>query len=279
METNMNKKGQGAVIGVGFVVLAVLALFTFLLGFDVVDASHKGVMIRFGTILGVQNPGMQWTGLFTHVEEYDLRTRKQIIDLQGDNGAATKEGQDVYATINVNYRLKGDTETISKVYSNIGRDENIADVLNLNAIITEAVKQNTVKYDWVGILDRREELKDKIVVTIKEHFPNEYFTIESIVITNIGFSSRFEEELEAKQLATQTALKEQNQLEAVKFQQQQSLEVIKTETEKLKLQGLQLNELLIKQQWIAKWDGHVPAYLITSPENANFLMSLPQGGK
>jgi len=280
----MNKKGQLGAVAV--IVGVIVLIFVFFAGFDTVDASHKGVMIQFGNILGVQEPGIQWTGLFTNVEHYDMRTRKVELKMEGANGAATKEGQDVYATINVNYRIRPNAEVVVKLYQNIGREDNIEDVLNLKPIITEAFKQNTVKYGWEGVLDKREELKDKTVETIKEHFPNEYFEIESIVITNIGFSSAFESELEAKQVATQTALKEQNNLVTVEYQQKQEIEKYKAEaeknrlqytadTERLKAQKEQLTPEIIQKEWIAKWNGQLPMYVITSQENANTLMQLP----
>ena len=137
--------------GIGLGGLAVVALIgaalVFMLGFDAVDASHEGVMIRFGQITGTMDPGMRWTGLFTHVEQYDLRTRKVVIDLSGGNSAVDKTGQAVYATVAVNYRIKSDKEIVRNLYAKIGTDSVIADRLNLDAIITEGFKQATVKYD------------------------------------------------------------------------------------------------------------------------------------
>lgn len=272
-----NKKGQEAIIGLGILGVAIVvgAFIVLLLGFDTVDASHEGVMIQFGKILGTMDPGMQWTGVFTHVEQYDLRTRKAVIELAGANSAVDKTGQAVYATIAVNYRVKPQKETVTNLYSKIGTDSVIADRLNLDAIIIEGFKQATVKYDALEILDKRQEVKQAAVNNIRANFPSEYFEIQDIVISNIDFSEGFKNAIDQKKIAEQNALKEQNQVDVVKFQQQQEIEKYKAEAEKLRLQKSQITALLIQQQWVSKWDGHLPSYMMTTPENANALLQIP----
>jgi hypothetical protein len=273
----MNKKGEGtaAIFGSIFVVVMIGVVIIMALGYDTVEPSHMGVMVKFGNILGPMQPGMKWTGLFTHVEQYDMRVRKDTIEMNGDNAAATKQGQAVYATINVNYRIKNDPSVVTNLYSQVGVDDQIDDKLNIKAIITEGFKQTTVKYDWIGILENREKVKEEAITAIKNNFPKDYFDIQDVVVTNIGFSPGFQGELEAKQIAEQTGLKEQNNLEVVKFQQAQEIEKYKAEAEKLKLQKSEITGLLNQQAWIAKWSGNLPAYMIVSSDMANTLLQLP----
>ena len=61
----MIKESTFAFIGVSAIILAVIGLIVIFSGFDTVDANHMGVKVRLGKITGVQNPGIQWTGLFT----------------------------------------------------------------------------------------------------------------------------------------------------------------------------------------------------------------------
>ena len=84
-----------AVIILFVVVIAVLAI-----GFDTVDASHIGVKNRFGVIQGTMQPGMAWTGLFVHVEQYDLRMQKMTVEmLEGAKTAVDIDGQTIKARI------------------------------------------------------------------------------------------------------------------------------------------------------------------------------------
>ena len=118
-------------------------------------------------------------------------------------------------------------------------------------------------------------MKQVAVENIRNNFPTEYFEIQDIVISNIDFSVGFKEAIDQKKIAEQNALKEKNQVDVVKFQQQQEIERYKAEAEKLRLQKSQITTLLIQQQWINKWDGHLPAYMMTTPENANTLLQIP----
>jgi regulator of protease activity HflC (stomatin/prohibitin superfamily) len=281
----MNKKGQDLAVGIVtviFVVAVIVGLIALISGFDTVEPSHMGIMVKFSQIQGIfttapnEYSGMKWTGMFTDVYSYDMRTRKAVIDLSGDNYAPSKDGQKIFATINVNYRVHKSEETITKLYTNIGPDNIIADRLNIDAIITEAFKQATVGYTAMEILEKRQEVKEIAIENIKKNFPSEYFEIENIVVTNIAFSPAFADEIEKKQIALQTALKEQNNLETVKYQQQQEIEKYKAEAEKIKLQAAQLTDLTVRQAWIAKWDGALPQYMLTNQANVDMLMQLPQ---
>src|SRR3989304_2185188 len=270
----MQKKSQSNLpaILILFSVIFIGAMIVMFLGFNTVDANHLGVKIKFGKILGIQEPSIQWTGIWTHVEEYDMRTRKLVVDMQGSQSAVDKTGQAIFGTINVNYRIKSDKETVVELYQNIGTDIVISDRLNIDAIVREGFKQATSKYEALEILEKRQEVKETAIENIKRNFPAQYFEIQDVVITNIDFSEEFKSAIESKKVAEQTALREQHQLEVVKFQQQQEIEKFKAENERLKLQGKELNALLIQQQWIAKWSGNLPQYIITTPDQATFLM-------
>lgn len=272
----MKRKAQAElIVPIVLVVIFVIALFVGFAGFDTVDANHLGVKVKLGQLTGVMEPGLQWTGLFTQVYQYDLRIRKAQVDLTGGGSAVDKTGQAIYATINVNYRLKPSKDTVTELYKNVGSDDVIDDRLNLDAIIREGFKQATVKYDALEILDKRQEVKELAKENIHNNFPKEYFEIVDIVITNIDFSDNFKKAIEEKKTAEQLALKEQNQLEVVKFQQQQEIEKYKAEAEKLRLQKQEVSALLNQRQWIDKWDGHLPQFMMTSQDSVDMLMQLP----
>jgi regulator of protease activity HflC (stomatin/prohibitin superfamily) len=281
----MNTKGQQS-MWIIFGLIVFIGLLVLLLGYDTVEPSHMGVKVKFGNIIGPMNPGMQWTGVFTHVEQYDMRIRKDVIELKCvkdditkildcSSAAATKQGQAVYSTINVNYRIKNNQDVVMNLYRNVGTNDQIDDKLNIKAIIMEGFKQTTVKYDWIGILENREAVKLEAIEAIKTNFPTEYLEIQDVVITNIGFSPEFQSELEAKQIAEQTGLKEKNNLEVIKFQQQQEIEKYKAEAEKLRLQKNEITSLLNQQAWISKWDGKLPTYMIASTDTMTNLLQLP----
>lgn len=280
----MKKKGQSVELGITAVIVLLLLLGTvvvLMLGFDMVEPSHLGVMVRFGEIKGVMENGFRWTGLFTTVHRYDLRTRKAVLELTGGNSAIDKTGQYVSAVINVNYRVKPTHETIMALYRNIGKDNVIADRLNLDAIIREGFKQATVRYDALEIIEKRQEVKELAKENIFNNFPAEYFEIENIVITNIDFSDGFKKAIEDKKIAEQRAMEEENKLQVVIFQQQQKITEYKALAEQIRLQSTALTELTLRQKYLDVWDGHLPQYMIASPETISMFLPSPnlvQGG-
>jgi regulator of protease activity HflC (stomatin/prohibitin superfamily) len=274
----MNKKAQE--IGVGIlasIILVVIAIIVLAMGFDKVDANHLGVKVKLGEVTGVQHAGIQWTGLFTDVKQYDLRLRKATIVLEGTDSAPDKKGQSVYARIDVNYRIKPTEETVISLWQNVGEDGVIADRLNIEPLITESFKQATVQYEALEILEKRAELKQIAKENIRNNFPKEYFEINDIVISNIHFSEEYEDALDAKQTAIQLALKAENDLEKVKFEQQQEIEKYKAEAEKLRLQRQEITELLVQQKMIDKWDGKLPDQLIITEGSSGMFLQLAKG--
>jgi hypothetical protein len=270
----MGTKGQAGIAWgvVAFVVLTI-TIIVCTIGFDTVDASHLGVMNEFGNIKGVMQPGIKWTGLFTHTYVYDMRIRHATVEMEGNAYAPDKTGQPVYAKIDVNYRLKHDS--VLTLYQNVGIDENVETQLNIIPIITEGFKRATVKYEALEILDKREEVAHLTEQNIRERFPSEYFEIDMVVVSNIHYSEQFQNAIDSAKTAGQlTKVAEQN-LEKVKFEQQQEIEKYKAQAELIKLQSQQLTDLTIKQAWIEKWNGNLPEYMITTEENANTILSLP----
>jgi regulator of protease activity HflC (stomatin/prohibitin superfamily) len=262
----------GAAFVVFLLVFAAGAIICFM-GFDIVQASHKGVMVRFGEIKGVMEPGIKWTGLFTSVEPYDLRIRKSTVKMEGAFCAPDKTGQCIYAQIDVNYKLKDNS--VQSAYVHVGKDTEIVDKLNIVPIIVESFKRTTVQYEALDLLSHREEVAKATEDRIRERFPEEYFTIESVVVSNIDYSAQFNAAIDAAKTAVQLAQKAENDLERIKFEQQQEIEKYKADAEKLRLQKSEITEMLIQKQWIEKWDGKLPLYVISSQGTQDVLMNLP----
>ncbi|KKL11410.1 hypothetical protein LCGC14_2546110 [marine sediment metagenome] len=272
----MSSKKASVVFGITtVVVLFIIAVVVLMLGVDVVDANRLGVMVRFGQVKGAMEPGMKWTGLFTNVYQYDMRIRKSTIQLEGDFNAPDKYGQPIYATISVNYKVKREADAVVSLYENVGRDKYIADILNIEPIITEGFKQATVKYEALEILDKRQEVKELARANIKANFPGDYFDIVDIVIGNIHYSAQFQAAIDSKKTAIQLAEKAENDLERVKFEQKQEIVKYQAEAERLRLQKAQVTPLLNQQRWIEQWNGVLPQYMITTPDAANLLLPLP----
>ena len=272
----MNKKAQNMpIMGTVFIFVFIIGIFVCTAGFDQVDANHRGVMVKFGQVQGVMDAGIRWTGVFTKTHEYDLRIRQVKVEMLGKESATDNTGQRIDGAVAVNYRLKADTQVVSELYKNVGSDSVIAQRLNIEPIIKEGFKQATVQYEAMEILNNRQEVKELAKENIRNNFPEEYFEIVDIVVENIDFSEEFKDEIENKKIASQTRLKEEEMVNVVIAQQQQQIEVYKADAEKLRLQKAEITPLLVQKQYIEKWNGMLPIYMISSDSSNNMMMLLP----
>ena len=165
------EKGQFGILG-GFAAIFFICLLVYLLGFDTVSASHIGVKDQFGQIQGTMMPGMQWTGLFVHVEQYNLKTRKEVVEMMSDESAIDKDGQSIFAKIEINYHLNPDS--VTDAYMKVGRNDDMADILNIDGIVREAFKTVTSEYTSLEIFQKRAEVKEKTIEKIRMNFPTKY---------------------------------------------------------------------------------------------------------
>lgn len=277
----MDKKGQsdGTIAGVVvFLLILVIGTIVAVAGFDKVDASHQGVMVRFGEIKGTMDPGLKWTGVFTHVYQYDLRVRSATVKMLADGSATDKDGQAVYGEVNVNYRLKHNI--VEQLYADIGKDDVVEERLLIEPIIREGFKQATVQYEAIEILENRQEVKELAKSNIASNFPSEYFEIDDIVVANIDFSDQFKQAIEDKKTATQERLKEAELVEVVRLQQEQEIIRYEAEAKKLELQKKQITDQLNTQAMISKWNGAFPQTLIITNDasGANLFLQMATGG-
>lgn len=271
---NKNNEDKKFLTKVRITIAICVIMIILLTGIDMVPANHRGVKVQFGKILGAMEPGIQWTGLFVSVHEYDMKIRKSVIKMENDFYAPDKTGQPIYAYIAVNYRVKRDS--VVSLYKNVGKDKVIVDILNIHPIISEAFKQATVQYEALEILEKRQEVKELAKANIHRNFPEEYFEIVDIVISDIHFSEKFQQAIDDKKTALQLAEKAENDLQKVIFEQQQEIEKSKADAEKLRLQKAEITPLLIQKQWIEKWQGQLPLYWLTPPDGMDMMMILPE---
>lgn len=307
----MNKKGQGAVIGGAIIVILLLSLFLMLgaavvysAGWDRVDANQIGVKKRLGEVVGIMNPGVEYTGFFTDVITYSTLIRKVDMSFTGDQAAWDSSKQDVYVDVSVTYTINKDNAL--NLYAKVGEDGNIENLFNVHNIISESVKQTTPYYSVETIEIDREAIKNAIKQKIIQNFPTEFLVIDNVIVSNVDLSPEYKAEINAARRAIVTAQKEKELVEVVKYQQQKEtegkkgelerrtleadtkfyeakktaegealkiLEAAKAEAEGLNLKKQEITVLMIEYEKalaLKAWDGSVP-YLVTSGSSNMWL--------
>jgi regulator of protease activity HflC (stomatin/prohibitin superfamily) len=289
----MNKKGQGGFVAVFVIILAVIGVIIAAAGYDTVDASHVGVKVRLGELKGTMQPGLQWTGLFTDVHQYDLRLRKMQVNMLGSEGAVDKDGQSVYANIEIIYRLN--PENVQDTYANVGKDGSVAEILNVEGLVKEGFKSVTSKYESLSIFQERAQVKSDAIEQIKANFPSDYLILDTVVISNIDFNANFKAAIEQKKVAEETAKAKEQEVAVTKFEADKKIETARgaAESEKLaaeaqayktltqaeaeakalELKAQELTPLMIQNNWIDAWNGALPVYTMSG--DMDMLMQMP----
>jgi regulator of protease activity HflC (stomatin/prohibitin superfamily) len=191
-----------------------------------VDAGHVGVVRTFGDITDQTGAGLVITWPFQTLEEASVRVERYDV---ADINAFSKETQDVFISATVNYQVS--PRAIQSLYREVGAK--YIDTL-LRPRVINFFKETTVTYNTVDIAPNREKIRQ----TVKDRLTSdlEPFSIDiDLLIENVDFRQEFKSAIEAKQVATQEALRQQQLIEAKKAEAQQKIETARGEAEAVRI--------------------------------------------
>lgn len=180
------------------VILGILVVLLILPYFGVwatVGAGHVGVVTRLGAVNRVVNPGFVFKlPLVENVHEMETRTQKEQVDA----ASASKDLQQVSATIALNFHLRGEKAVV--VYQNVGEDY-------INRIVApamqESFKATTAKFTAEDLIGKREAVKQLAYAELKTRLDKYNIVVDDFNIVNFDFSKDFNNAIEQKQVAQQ----------------------------------------------------------------------------
>lgn len=236
--------------------LVLIALITFFSSMRSVDTGRVGVVTQYGNVTGRElDEGLSWVlpwGL-NNVTEYDIKTQK----VQTDVAAATKDLQDVNATIVLTYSLN--RGKVSEIHQQVGANYQEIDI---DPQIQEAFKATTAQFTNQELITKRPEVKDVVLKTLKERVEkNGRYNIQDIAITDFQFSKAFNDAIEAVQIANQKVAQARQELETVKVEAEKQVTEAQARAEAQRLQQQTLTQEILMQEWIKRWDGKLPTYV------------------
>ena len=194
--------------------LPIIVILFFVGSVIVVPTQNIAIMTLFGRVTGqVFDNGMHFKSLLATPVNMSLKTQL----FQDDTTSASKDLQDVTATIAINYHL--DESQAPSTYRTIGRD--YINVIG-NPILQETVKEITAKYNAEEMITNREQVKADITSALVSRLHDRGVVCESVNITNFKFSVVFESAIEAKVAAAQAIQTEQNNLLTIQVKAQEA---------------------------------------------------------
>lgn len=251
------------------VVLLLIAIFG---SFYIVGAGERAVIVTLGKASDVaEEPGMHFKmPLVQKAVKFDVKTQKY----ETEASAASSDLQTVQAQLAINYHVE--PSSVPRIYKEIGLDYHQRVI---QPAIQEAVKATTAQYSAEELVTRRPEVKDQMVITLRERLIARDIVIEDVSITNFAFSESFDAAIEAKVTAEQLRLKAENDLERIKVEAEQRIAQATGEAEAIRIQAnaitAQGGAEYVQLQAISKWDGVLPQF---TGGGAIPFINIPIGG-
>lgn len=262
----MTASGIAKLIVGGIVVLVTIILVS--CSMNTVDTGHRGVKVRFGEVMGDGlTEGLYFVNPFTtHIENIDTRIQKWA----GNTQAYTKDVQQATLQFVLNYRL--DPSTAHTVYQSVGKDW--AQKL-VGQVVFEEMKREVGQHEAVDLVSQRDAAARKIEANIARLLKGRNVIVTGFQLTNIDYTPEFEHSVEAKVIAQQKAIEEQNRTVQIREQAAQKVETAKGNAEatilnakaeaesiSIRARALEQNAKLVEWEAVQKWNGTLPQYVL-----------------
>ncbi len=236
--------------------LIALIAFSIIFGsWYTIGAGERGVITTFGKASdSVKSPGLHFNvPLIQSVHKLDVQTQKYVAHA----GAASKDLQTVSTETSVNYALE--SASVVELYVTIGKDY---EARIIQPAVQEVVKAATAQYTAEELITKRQEVKDKIDIGLKDRLSQRGIVVQEILITNFDFSASFNAAIENKVTAEQQALAAKNKLEQIKYEAEQRITQATAEAEAIRIQAQAIQAQggaeYVQLQAISKWNGQLP---------------------
>lgn len=197
-----------------FIQSAMLMLMCLVLtaGCGQIDPGEAAVFIKWGNMeQRCYGQGLYWYNpISTHLEHINIQT--QAFEAK-DLSAATKDLQEVHATVVVNYIL--DAQQCHKQVTEVGRQyrEKV-----LYPALQDALKAGTAHFNIEEIIRERGKLRTEVTKALQARVSPYYINVkdEGVNLTNFGLSKAYMAAVENKQVAEQNVIKATREAEAVR---------------------------------------------------------------
>ena len=220
---NFRGFGRNSWLVVVLVVILILAASVYATGIARVPAGSRGVLLTWGKVEDrILDEGL--TFIIPFAQSVEIMS-VQVQKAESTESAATKDLQDVSATVAVNFKVYPDR--VNKVYQEIGR-EYVSQVIKPN--IEESLKAATAQYTAEELITKRPQIKSTFDEILAERLDIFNIDVIAVSLTDFQFSPSFTQAIENKVIAEQAALEAINKLEQIRAEAQQ--QVIQAEAER-----------------------------------------------
>lgn len=240
-----------------FLIVPVLAMFLTGCGVAIVDTGHRGVQTKFGAVVSDSLP----EGLYFYnpVTSSMAKMDARIQRWDDESQTYTRDVQQAMVSFTMNYRMDGTKAHV--LFENVGRDW---DNRLVPHVVHEEIKRVIGLYEAEGLVANREKAAREIESKVIETLAPRHVIVTSFQLTNVDFTEEFERAVEAKVVAQQRAIEEQNRTRQIQEQANQKVISATAEAESMTIRAaaLERNASLVQWEAVQKWNGVLPQYML-----------------
>ena len=267
-------------------IFAGLVVLSFILsGFFTVDQGEKAVQTRFGSIVRIAEPGlnfkMPWvdnvTRISTRTQTLEWSLRK---DGDGRMEAYSHDQQPAQMSVKVIWHVKGDEKSVRELYAQFKDDNGVAQAIIVPRAAT-AVKTTFGQFTAVSVVQDRNRFNAVAVKAVQDlvdqgadgkSFP---VVVDGVQIYDITFSAAYIHAVEERMKAEVEVAKVSQNLE--RERKEAEIKVVQAEAEakstklngeakaysiKVQADALKENKDLVQLKIAEKWNGVLPTQMV-----------------
>jgi regulator of protease activity HflC (stomatin/prohibitin superfamily) len=201
---------------IGAIVAVVIAVIIAAGSWYTVDQTERGVLLRYGAVVGTAQPGLGFkVPLMDTVEKVSVKTTTFTWDKMNSYSYDQQP-----ADLKISVTLRAAPEKVSDLYAKFGLLQTAVNQV-VSPVVNQQVKVVFGRYTAVKAIQERGQLnsaiKDAITATLKD---DPMIIIESVQLENIEFSQTYLHSIEQRMLAEVEVQKLQQNAEREKVQAQ-----------------------------------------------------------
>lgn len=200
-------------------VVIFVGLVTLFSSFHQIQTGHIGIVYEFGAIRSQISEGPQFIAPWRTVLVANIQTQSHKFPKMV---AFSEETQEVFIDATLNIRVS--PNAIQGLYREVG--PNYFDIIVAPRVL-QNFKDENVKYKTVDIAPHRENIRHSVRERLEEELKSYSIEVSDLLLDNIDFNQGFKNAIEAKQIATQRALEEEQKVAMVTHQAEQAVEAAK----------------------------------------------------
>ena len=206
----------------GAIGLAAGILFLFVDPFYSVPTGSRGVVTRFGKIIGIEQEGMALLWPWEKLTKFSIRSESASVK---DAMGATSDTQPVWTSLTVRYSIRPDK--VAEVFEKYSHDGDLSSYVD--TATHEIFKAVTARYVAPDLIGKRTNVSNDILSALQAKLDKYGAQVINIDMTNFNFQDSYMHAINAKVEQEQLRLVAENELATVQMKQKQKVAVAEAE--------------------------------------------------